>query len=72
MKENFDFDKIVNKNIKRKYTSIFNPISLISNGFKKVRDYTFIKKVLLLGFLASGMFITYSISSEDETLFGLP
>lgn len=64
---NFDFDKIVNKNIKRKYTSIFNPISLISNGFKKVRDYTFIKKVLLLGFLASGMFITYSISS----LFGV-
>lgn len=64
---NFDFDKIVNKNIKRKYTSIFNPISLIFNGFKKVRDYTFIKKVLLLGFLASGMFITYSISS----LFGV-
>jgi putative ABC transport system permease protein len=64
---NFDFNQIINKDIKKKYSSIFNPISLISNGFKKVRDYSFIKKILLLGFFASGMFITYSISS----LFGV-
>ncbi len=64
---NFDFNQIINKEIKKKYSSIFNPISLISNGFKKVRDYSFIKKILLLGFFASGMFITYSISS----LFGV-
>ncbi len=64
---NFDFNQIINKDIKKKYSSIFNPISLISNGFKKVRDYSFIKKILLLGFFASGMFVTYSISS----LFGV-
>ena len=64
---NFDFDKVIDKSYKKKYTSIFNPISLIFNGFKKVRDYSFVKKLLLLGFFASGLFITYSISS----LFGI-
>lgn len=60
---NFDFDKIINKNYKKRYSSVLNPISLIINGFKKVRDYSFIKKILLLGFFASAMFITYSVSS---------
>ena len=60
---NFDLDKISNKNIKRRYTSIFNPISLIINGFRKVRDYSIIKKILLIGFFVSAMFIAYSVSS---------
>lgn len=48
---------------KLRYSSIFNPISLIVNGFKKVFDYSFLKKLLLIGFLLSGMFIMYSVSS---------
>ncbi len=60
---NFDFDKIINKNIKQKYTSIYNPITLLINGFKKVINYPFLKKMLLLGFLVSGAFILYSISN---------
>ncbi len=64
---NFNFDKIINKNIKKKYSSIFNPFNLITNGFKKVRDYSFIKKILLLGFFASGMFILFALSS----IFGI-
>ncbi len=63
----FDFDEIINKNYKKRYSSILNPFTLIINGFRKVRDYTFIKKLLLLGFFASAMFITYSVSS----LFGI-
>ena len=59
----FDFDKIINKDIKKRYTSIFNPITLIKNGFKKVINYSTIKKLLLIGFFLSGIFITYSISS---------
>ena len=72
---NFDFDKISNKNIKKRYTSLFNIFTLIINGFKKVRDYSIIKKLLLIGFFASAMFVTYSISSIlgiykiDETKF---
>lgn len=66
-KYEFNFDSIINKNIKKRYSSIFNIFTSIINGFKKVRDYSFIKKMLLLGFLASGIFIAYSISS----LFGI-
>ena len=59
----FEFDKIINKNIKKKYSSIFNPITLIKNGLKKVINYSPIKKLLLVGFFLSGIFITYSVSS---------
>ncbi len=60
---NFDFKKIENKTIKKKYSSIFNVFSMIINGFRKIRDYSLIKKLLLIGFFISAMFITYSISS---------
>ena len=53
---------------KKRYSSIFNPISLITNGFKKVFDYSILKKLLLLGFILSGMFIMYSVSSIASTI----
>ena len=59
----FDFDSVIDKNIKKRYSSIFNPISLIKNGFKKVINYSTVKKLLLVGFLLSGAFITYSVAS---------
>ncbi len=59
----FDFDSVIDKNIKKRYSSIFNPITLIKNGFKKVINYSIMKKLLLLGFFLSGVFITYSVSS---------
>ena len=61
-KYEFDYDKIIN-NKKLKYSSIFNPITFITNGFIKVLEYPIIKKILLFGFLLSGIFIMYSISS---------
>ena len=64
----FNFDKAINKNIRKKYSSIFNPISLIINGFKKVFDFPVLKKILLGGFFISAMFIVYSISSISGTL----
>lgn len=59
----FDFNDKINDNFKKKYSSIFNPISLIKNGFEKVFSFSILKKILLIGFLLSGMFITYSICS---------
>ncbi|HPE14609.1 MAG TPA: ABC transporter ATP-binding protein/permease [Bacilli bacterium] len=59
----FDLEELSNKDKKVKYTSIFNPITLLVNGFKKIFDYTFLKKLLLLGFTLSAMFILYSISN---------
>lgn len=63
----FDFKDVETRKEKYHYSSIFNPISLLINGFKKLLDYTFIKKLLLLGFLASGAFIMYSVSN----IFGI-
>lgn len=64
---NFDFDKAINKNIKKKYSSILNPITLIVKGFNKVFAFSILKKLLLIGFLISGMFTMYSISATIAT-----
>ena len=62
-KYNFDFKNIINNNFKKKYSSIHNPISLILNGFKRVFNFSILKKMLLLGFMISAMFILYSVST---------
>ena len=66
-KYSFDFNKIINNNFRLKYTSIFNIFTIFINGFKKVFGYSFVKKILLIGFLLSSMFVTYTISN----LFGI-
>lgn len=67
-KYNFDFSNIVNNNYKKKYSSILNPITLIIEGFKKVINYSFLKKILLAGFFLSGIFIMYASSSIAKVL----
>ena len=58
---NYDLDSMVDKNRKLRYKSIYNIFTLTHYGFKKVFSYPFMKKVLLLGFLASAMFVSYSV-----------
>lgn len=60
-KTNFDLKELENKKIR--YSSIYNIISSIVVGIKRVLDYSLIKKILLLGFVASSMFILYAISN---------
>ena len=62
-KYSFDYDKIINNNFKLRYTSIFNIFTIFSNGFKKVFSYSFVKKILLVGFFISSMFVTYTVSN---------
>lgn len=64
----FNFDEVINKNIKKRYSSIFNPVSLIINGFNKVLDFPVLKKILLIGFFLSAMFILYAVCSVRGTL----
>ncbi len=66
-KYEFDYEKIIN-NKKLKYSSIFNPITFVTNGFIKVLEYPILKKVLLAGFFLSGIFIMYSTSSMFTSL----
>lgn len=52
------------ENIKRKkYSSIFNLFTFFTKGFQKVFNYSLLKKVLLVGFLLSGGFVLYAVSS---------
>lgn len=62
-KYKFDYKDILNNNFKLKYTSIFNPITLLISGFKKIKKYSVLKKILLLGFFVSSMFVLYSVSN---------
>ena len=62
-KYEFDFENIIDKNRKLKYSSIFNPLTFITNGFRKVFSYSLIKKILLFGFFSSGIFIMISTST---------
>lgn len=63
LKYSFDYDKIINKDIKLRYSSIFNIFSIFGNGFKQVFRYSFLKKLLLVGFFLSSIFVTYSVSN---------
>ena len=64
----FELDKVIKKQYKKKYCSIFNPITLITNGFKKVFDFPITKKILLAGFVLSGAFIMYAVSSISAAI----
>ena len=61
-KYSFDFSRITHKK-KLRYHSIYNPVTLLINGFKTVFGYPKLKKVLLLGFVISSAFIMYAFSS---------
>ena len=46
--------------VKKRYTSILNPISLFRQGFKTISSYPLVKKLLLIGFFFSAAVITIS------------
>ena len=59
----YSLDKIINKKIKPRYSSIYGIFKSIINGVKRIANYSILKKILLVGFVASAMFIMYSISN---------
>lgn len=61
-KYEFNFKDVIDNKKMLKYSSIFNPVTFITNGFKKVFNYSLIKKILLGGFFLSGIFIIFAIS----------
>lgn len=67
-KYEFNFGDVINRNIKKKYSSVFNIFTFIASGFKKVFDFPILKKILLIGFFLSGIFIMASISTIAGTL----
>ena len=62
-KNKFDLNELANEKNNIKYSSIYSVSSMIKTGFKTVYNYKIIKKILLLGFSISAMFIVFSISN---------
>ena len=71
----FDRDRLQTDSKKLKYSSIFNLFTFWKEGFEKVWNYSFLKKILLFGFFLSSIFVVYAYSSMkaaikvDETDF---
>jgi ABC-type lipoprotein export system ATPase subunit len=64
----YNLKEIENSNFKQKYSSICSFTQSIINGFKKIINYPVLKKILLVGFFISAMFIVYAISNITGTL----
>ena len=65
---NYNLDEVMNNDIKQKYTSIYGIGKSIINGFKRIMNYSVLKKILLIGFFVSAMFVVYAISNIAGTL----
>lgn len=63
---NFDVTKLKNNNTK--YCSIYKILPSIINGLKKIKTYSAIKKLLMIGYFATAIFVVYSISNILGTL----
>ncbi len=62
-KYSYNLDNIINKKYKVRYSSIYGILKSIKIGFNRILNYSILKKILLLGFFASAMFIVYSVSN---------
>ena len=64
----YNLDEVIDKKYKYRYSSIFGIFRSIANGFRKIANYSAIKKILLLGFVASSMFVVYAVTNIFGTL----
>lgn len=62
LRHSFDRTKLETAG-RRRCASIINPLTMLTRGFQTVLRYPVLKKILLLGFLVSAMFITYAVSN---------
>lgn len=59
----FDLTMLDNSKYKLHYASIYNFATMLSSGLKKILSYTLMKKILLIEFFISAMFIVYAVSN---------
>ena len=58
----FNLDEIGDQSIARRYSSIQNFWTAFFLGFKKISSYTTLRKLLLVGFLLAGCFISFAFA----------
>ena len=66
-KHKYNLDDIIDKKYKAKYSSIYGIIKSIKNGFNRISNYSILRKILLIGFFASAMFVVYSVTNIAGT-----
>lgn len=66
-KYKYNLNDVIDNRYKIKYSSIYGIFKSIKNGLNRVLNYTVLKKILLIGFFASAMFIVYGISNIAGT-----
>lgn len=58
----FHLDEVGDQSIARRYSSIQNFWTAFFLGFKKIGSYTTLRKILLVGFLLAGCFISFAFA----------
>ncbi len=58
----FHLDEVGDQSIARRYSSIQNFWTAFFFGFKKIGSYTTLRKILLVGFLLAGCFISFAFA----------
>ena len=61
--ERFQYDKYMPENFKAKYRSVYTPFNMVAKGFKTVKGFRRLKKLLLLGFVFAAMFTFVATSN---------
>ncbi|MGF6376889.1 putative ABC transport system permease protein [Clostridiales Family XIII bacterium PM5-7] len=59
----FNYDALIEKGFTPSYTSIYTLNTMLVSGYKKILNYSIIKKILLVGFILASMFVIYSVSN---------
>ena len=59
----FEYDKYLPEGYKAKYTSLYSPIKMFTNGIRTISKFNRLKKLLLIGFMFASIFTFIAISN---------
>ena len=59
----FDYGAYLPKKFKAKYTSVYTPFNMLSNGWKTVKGFKKVRKFLMIGFVFAAMFTMLAVSN---------
>ena len=59
----FDYNAYLPKKFKARYSSIYTPFNMLSNGWKTVKGFKKIRKFLMIGFVFAAMFTMLAVSN---------
>ena len=60
---NFDYNAYLPPKYKARYSSIYTPFNMLSNGWKTVKNFKKVRKFLMIGFVFAAMFTMLAVSN---------